>query len=301
MHRLLLTTCCAVLLSIQDAEGMVIGESLSRLRPRKQLGLTRRIKPKRAVNRFRLRRTNSSDLDAICNMLAAESADSNHFMHRLRVKAAFHEQLSNRLQAIDVGRSTYCEFKQLQRDCSTLAKYNVNDLLLVNSDFKTIIKKAVSTASESNAWEEYIFDPITNDSSLLHHVMVSIEDCTGTVVGFCEIGYLQQMQEASDEERMIISEDSLEISPAIESEEMANYAPTILNLIVSPSHRRLGLASRLVNFAQKYTKSQLGQYDSNVKLGLYVHPDNHSAVNLYSRKGFQKVTKSEDGLLYMTT
>ena len=42
-----------------------------------------------------------------------------------------------------------------------------------------MIMKAVSTASESNAWEDYIFDPITNDSSLLHHVMVSIEDCTG--------------------------------------------------------------------------------------------------------------------------
>ncbi|KAK1736332.1 hypothetical protein QTG54_012932 [Skeletonema marinoi] len=308
-HRLFLTTCSAILLTLHDAAGMVIGESLSKVISSKISSrspgsiVPRRINPNSNgdVKRFRLRRTNQSDLNAICNMLATVSVDSNHFMQRLRAKSSFNEQLSHRLQAIDVGRRKYSNFKQLNDD------YSMSDLLSVNGEFKAIIMRAVSNASEPNAWEEYQFDPTTNDSRL-HHVMVTMEDPTsGDVVGFCEIGYLEQMQRTS-EERMNVSDDSLDIPPMAEIEDAVNfscgdkpnYAPAILNLVVSPSHRRLGLASRLVNFAQKYTRTQLCQHDSNVKLGLYVHPDNHSAVNLYKRKGFEVIAKSEEGLLYMT-
>ena len=309
--RLFLTKCIALLLSLHVATGMVVSETLSKVisskisssrRPESLLPQKNRPNSNGKLKRFRLRRTSRSDLDAICNMLATESVDSNHFMQRLRAKSSFNEQLSHRLQAIDVGRRTYSSIKQLNDN------YNMNDLLAVNGEFKTIIMRAVSNASESNAWEECQLDPTTDDSSLLHHVMVTMEDpSSGDVVGFCEIGYLERMQRTS-EERMNVSDDSLVIPPIPEVEEAVNftcedesmYAPAILNLVVSRSHRRLGLASRLVNFAQKYTKTQLCQNDSNVKLGLYVHPDNHSAVSLYKRKGFEVVTKSEEGLLYMT-
>ncbi len=307
-HRLFLTWF-ALLLSLHNATGMVVSESISKvltgkissMRPAYPLPQKSRQSSTGKLKRYRLRRTGRSDLDAICNMLATESVDSNHFMKRLRAKASFNEQLSHRLQAIDVGRRTYNNIKQLSD------KYNMNDLLAVNGEFKTIIMRAVNNASESNAWKDYQFDFTTNDSRL-HHVMVTIEDpSTGDVVGFCEIGYLEQMQ-CTSEERMSVSDDSLAIPPMLGDDDAVNfvcddepmYAPAILNLVVSRSHRRLGLASRLVNFAQKYTKTQLSQNDSNVKLGLYVHPDNHSAVNLYTRKGFQVVTKSEEGLLYMT-
>lgn len=284
--------------------GMVVSETkvTSSKRASKTPGslISQQINPSR-VKRFRLRRTSRSDLDAICNMLATESVGSNHFMQRLRAKSSFHEQLSHRLQAIDIGRRTYSNFKQLHDD------YSVNDLLSVNGEFKTIIMRAVRSASEPNAWEMHQFDPTTNDSNLLHHVMVTMEDpSSGDVVGFCEIGYLEQMQLTS-EERMQVSDDSLGIPRMPEIEEVnftcdnaPIYAPAILNLVVSPSHRRLGIASRLVNFAHKYSQTQLCQIDSNFKLGLYVHPDNHSAVNLYKRKGFEVVAKSEEGLLYMT-
>lgn len=308
-HKLFSTTWFALLLSLHNATGMVVSEPISKVlsgsissrRPVYPLPQKSRQSSSK-LKRYRLRRTSRSDLDAICNMLATESVDSNHFMQRLRAKSSFNEQLSHRLQAIDVGRRTYNNIKQLND------KYNMNDLLAVNGEFKTIILRAVNNASESNAWKDYQFDFTTNDSSLLHHVMVSIEDPnTGDVVGFCEIGYLEQMQ-CNSEERMNVSDDSLVIPPLpeeedavnFESDDEAKYAPAILNLVVSRSHRRLGLASRLVNFAQKYTKTQLSQNDCNVKLGLYVHPDNHSAVNLYKRKGFEVVTKSEEGLLYMT-
>ena len=309
-HRLFLTICTGLLLSAHDATGMVVSETLSKVISSKISSrrpgslLTQRNSPNSngKLKRFRLRRTSRSDLDAICNMLTAESVDSNNFMQRLRAKSSFNEQLSHRLKAIDVGRKTYSNIKQLNDN------YNMNDLLSVNGEFKTIIMKAVRNASECNAWEECELEPTTNDSSLLHHVMVTMEDpSSGDVVGFCEIGYLEQMHRTSDE-RMNVSDDSLVIPPMPEVEDALNftcddepmYAPAILNLVVSPSHRRLGLASRLVNFAQKYTRTQLSQNDSNVKLGLYVHPDNHSAVSLYKRKGFEAVAKSEEGLLYMT-
>lgn len=302
-YSLFVATCSAILLSLHGVAGMVLSETLSKVTPSKKASKTpvsQQINPGR-VKRFRLRRTSQSDLDAICHMLATESVDSNHFMQRLRAKSSFHEQLSHRLQAIDVGRRTYSNFKQLHDD------YSVNDLLSVN-EFKTIISRAVSSASEPNAWQIHQFDTTTNDSNLLHHVMVTMEDPTsGDVVGFCEIGFLEQMQLTSVE-RMHVSDDPSEIPPMPEIEDAVNvscdnaplYAPAILNLVVSSSHRRLGLASRLVNFAHKYSRTQLCQNDSNVKLGLYVHPDNHSAVNLYKRKGFEVVAKSEEGLLYMT-
>ena len=304
MHkRIFLKTCCAISLSLHNATAMVIGESLSNMISIPRINPT----PNVTAKRFRLRRTSSSDLDDICNLLATESLPSS-FMHRLRAKSSFNQQLSHRLQAIDVGRRTYRNLKQLDDECSIIDNYNVSNLLSVNGEFKTIIKKALSNSSEPNAWEKYRFDTTTattKDSGMLHHVMITIEDNTsGDVVGFCEIGYLEQMQRTS-KERMNVSGDSLEIPPMPQFVDFScgdrhSYAPAILNLVVSPSHRRLGLASRLVNFALKYTRTQLRQQDSNVKLGLYVHPDNHSAVNLYTRKGFEIVTESKEGLIYMT-
>jgi len=306
------TTCCAIILFFlhDAAAAMVIGESLSQMIPSKLISSRRPDcpNPNFAVKRFRLRRTSSSDLDAICTMLAKESVQSNHFLHLIRAKSSFNEQLSRRLQAIDVGRRIYSNLKQQEDECSLLDNYNMNNLLSVNWEFKTMIKKAVDAATEPNAWEVYHFNPTTEDSSLLHHVMITMEDRTsGDVVGFCEIGFLQQMQSTS-EERMNVSHNSLEMHPIPEignavkfsCGDTPNFAPAMLNLVVSASHRRLGLASRLVNFAKKYTRTQLCQQDSYAKLGLYVHPDNHSAVNLYTRKGFEVVTKSKEGLLYMT-
>jgi GNAT superfamily N-acetyltransferase len=79
--------------------------------------------------------------------------------------------------------------------------------------------------------------------------------------------------------KVSVSNSSLDVPTAlsdIDNEEMImkkscnntlnKYAPTILNLVVSPSHQRLGLASRLLSFAQKYTRAKLRRQD----LGLYV-------------------------------
>jgi ribosomal protein S18 acetylase RimI-like enzyme len=261
------------------------------------------MKPNGTVEQFRLRRTNYSDLDAICGMLATESVGSNHFLHRLRAKSSFYEQLSHRLRAIEEGRRSVDTLKQLEDECSRADNYVLN-LLSVNNKFKTIMQKAVSSARESNAWERFLYQS-TTATGLLHHVMITIEErISGDIVGFCEIGYLQQIRGASSEEERInvpdISSEIIADKTNFSCDNIRTYAPAILNLVVSSSHRRLGLASRLVDFAQKYTRTHLCQQNSNVKLGLYVHTDNRSAVHLYTKKGFQVVTKSNDGLLYMT-
>lgn len=323
MNKLfLILACCALsLLSLcKDADAIVISNSRSQMISPSST-IARESSSNSAMKRFRLRRTSNSDLDAICTMLACESVGSNHFMHRLRAKSSFYEQLHHRLHAIDEGRRT---LRSLQHDavdseeeedrddeCIIVDNSNNNhmrNLLSVNGEFKTIIQKAVSFASEPNAWEECNLDFTTtteSQHSLLHHVMITIEEpISKSIVGFCEIGYVK-----AEGGRVSVSDSSLDVPTAlsdIDNEEMIlkkscnntliNYAPTILNLVVSPSHRRLGLASRLVNFAQKYTRAKLRRQD----LGLYVHPENHSAVNLYTSKGFEVVTTSNEGLLYMS-
>ena len=319
----LISACCALSLlsSCKDADAIVISDTRSQTISPSSSIARERSSSNSAMKRFRLRRTSNSDLDAICTMLAYESVGSNHFMHRLRAKSSFYEQLHHRLHAIDEGRRT---LRSLQHDavdskeeeeddeCMIFDNSNNNhmrNLLSVNGEFKAIIQKAVSFASEPNAWEECNLDFITTTESkhsLLHHVMVTIEEpISNSVVGFCEIGYVK-----AEGGRVSVSDSSLDVPTALSDinyEEMIlkkscnntrinYYAPTILNLVVSPSYRRLGLASRLVNFAQKYTRAKLRRQD----LGLYVHPENHSAVNLYTSKGFEVVTTSNEGLLYMS-
>ena len=311
----LISACCA----LSYADAIVISDSRSSQMIPPSSKIRERSSSNSAMKRFRLRRTSNSDLDAICTMLAYESVGSNHFMHRLRAKSSFYEQLHHRLHAIDEGRRT---LRSLQHDavdsegeeddeCIILDNSNNNhmrNLLSVNGDFKAIIQKAVSFASEPNAWEECNLDLTTTTESkhsLIHHVMVTIEEpISKSIVGFCEIGYVK-----AEGGRVSVSDSSLDVPTAlsdIDNEEMIlkkscnntlnKYAPTILNLVASPSHRRLGLASRLLSFAQKYTRAKLRRQD----LGLYVHPENHSAVNLYTSKGFEVITTSHEGLLYMS-
>ena len=38
----------------------------------------------------------------------------------------------------------------------------------------------------------------------------------------------------------------------------------------------------------------------HLRLGLYVHSVNESALRVYAKEGFEVVAKNDDGLLYMT-
>merc|ERR1712238_386192 len=80
--------------------------------------------------------------------------------------------------------------------------------------------------------------------------------------------------------------------------------PTLVNLVISPKHRRKGLASRLVQAAARYVKSKwrYSSFDEGVpSMGLYVDEDNVAALALYKREGFVTVGRSNESnkLLFM--
>ena len=105
------------------------------------------------------------------------------------------------------------------------------------------------------------------------------------VVGFCEVAWLPR--------------------PSIKPNGM-ECVPSIVNLVTCPSHRRRGIASKLMDVASRYARTQwLMHSNDNLchvdeEIGLYVHPENESALQLYIRKGFHIEDANQDGLLYMS-
>ena len=81
------------------------------------------------------------------------------------------------------------------------------------------------------------------------------------------------------------------------------FAPAIVNLVTSPSHRRMGMASRVLKFASWFTttKWRSSCHDKfSMRLGLYVRPENESALRLYTKEGFSRISSDViDGLIYM--
>ena len=81
------------------------------------------------------------------------------------------------------------------------------------------------------------------------------------------------------------------------------FAPAIVNLVTSQSHRRMGMASRVLKFASRFTttKWRSSRHDKfSMGLGLYVRPENESALRLYTKEGFSRISSDVvDGLIYM--
>lgn len=279
---------------------------------------------------FRVRRTRTADLDVISTMLAMEAVPSreetwnwNNDMERLRAKSQFRQQLGHRLAAIEEGRETAIRLCDVLD--SELEVVDTCGLLWQNDNLRSKIRAAVVHSQEENAWLFHNFDE-TPSSDMLNHAMIAVEEVSsGGVVGFCEVAWLPSptsLVHSADYDidpvlrnnyyvhrRIHVSGGSLKTQAALSSNckipTAQNYscAPAIVNLVTSPSHRRMGIASRLINFASKYTKLQWRCSDNgrSTSLGLYVHPQNEAALKLYSLKGFSVLTsKVENGLLYLT-
>ena len=252
-------------------------------------------------NQFQIRKTKSSDIDAISSMLAMASTTSNdiklnNWKHRIKyigIKSSLEKQLHHRWSAIEEGTRIMSRFKN---EYSTMyEQYGIEECLLdseltchllwSNDMFRDKVKSAVTVSSERNAWEGHNFDYTPPNVALFNHVMITVvQKCNNRedVVGFCELAWL----------------------PRPRSHE--SCAPSIVNLITSPMHRRRGIASKLIDVASRYARTQWLNSDTrcsngrNGDIGLYVHPENKSAFDLYLMKGFQVTAENEDGLLYMT-
>ena len=303
--------------------------------------------PSKHNKRFRIRHTHIDDISAISTMLAMESicigASStttlnwNQTMQLLRAKAIFDKQLSYRLAAIEEGRETA---RQLRDHGVHIDMYS----LWTNDNFRDKVQLAARNAQEenTNTWRSHNFDMLPPTSSMLNHVMVSVIDCgNDDIVGFCEVAMLKTLQQTGNDiqlqQRIQVSDNSLDIQlpstttdsdsycdmPQQDTYDMNNHyhqqqahqtfccAPAIVNLVTSSQHRRMGVASRILSFAMRYTSTQWQRKQSMVdnnnnsmmmkNLGLYVHPENISALALYEKKGFVFVdSNAEDSLLYLS-
>jgi len=298
--------------------------------------------PPRAPPRFRLRRTRAGDLDDVAALLAAEAVPPprpeeaaeawGDRMARLRAQSEYRNQLAHRLAVVDAGRATVRRSRRGDDLRAPSADLGDDDdacrLLWSNHDFRTKLRRAVGSAQETSAWRSRDLD-VPPAPDLLHHAMMSVEaPDSGEVVGFCEIamlpspatsrGGLERDRETPGPSILDVPESYCEETPdsycGIYDDEAAHFsgdcfsaaphAPAILNLVTSRSHRRMGVASRLLRGAARYARSQWRvRVDDGAaqksSLGLYVRPDNVAARRLYYQHGFEPATTGDDGLLYM--
>ena len=247
---------------------------------------------------FRVRKTKSSDIDAISTMLATASTCNTELsgwkqgVEMLRVKSSLEKQLQHRFNAVQEGKRTIASYKKLEfsEECSLDSE--LCHLLWSNDNFRHKLRMAVNLSSERNAWEDHNFDLTPSDPSIFNHAMLTVvqtnkHKCADDVIGFCEIAWLP--------------------CPTSSYDTAMQCSPSIVNLVTSSSHRRKGIASRLIDVASRYARTQwVTNYDatsslaeSTNRLGLYVHPENESAIYLYVRKGFRVDQVGANGLLYM--
>jgi len=261
--------------------------------------------------RFRIRRTRQEDLEQICSMLAQESTllseSWNDRMHRLRVKSILHKQIMHRLQAVEEARRTAHRVKQQYTECTDEETCH---LLWSNETVRKKIESAVSNSQERNAWQTRGFHQ-SPDPEMLNHCLLSVEDHNGVIVGFTEIAWLRRpfpttSRGSIQQDRVLVPADVLDFTiPSCEETDDSychiedqpdetKFAPAIINLVTASSHRRMGIASRLLHFCHLYT---LAHWRCS-EIGLYVHHENEQAKLTYLRRGFS-VVSDKDGLLYM--
>jgi len=250
-----------------------------------------------------IRKSKESDLVQISDMLANESidlADGSNWsanIKKLKALSSFRTQILHRLQATEAATAvrSYPEFCDLE---STATDRDICRLLWSQKIFRSKLEKAAKTASSyegaNTLWEKHNFNVQPSDPMIMNHIMVTAVDvdyvqgkrnCNDVcIVGFCEIAML----------------------PIPSTDNERRYAPCIANLVVSPNHRRRGVASRLLRNAERFVKlhwsetifchspddCDLDEDDLRIRgiLGLYVDKGNEAATNLYLRKNF-KISK----------
>ena len=288
---------------------------------------TTRRSTRRHDRQFKIRRTQPSDIDAVSSMLASESigvsqqsTNWNDNINRLRAQSIIDKQLRYRLAAVEEGRNTAHRLKVLDDNSDEICH------LWSNTNLRDKIQTASFLSQEESCWTSHNFE-LTPTCDMMNHVMMTAVSSSGEVVGFCEVAYLpspsigycndddnddndiQQQQQ-----RIQVSNNSLDIPTSSSCEETSDSycdilqhditeqydfdqqqcaQPAIVNLVTSSSHRRKGIGSHIISFAEKYVSTQWKSscnINNEVSLGLYVHPENKSALRLYEKKGFVLVS-----------
>jgi len=243
----------------------------------------------------RIRSTRRTDIDAVADLLssaisgdltscASNRKNDNTFrmrVERLRTKSSLRTTLDLRMRAMEEGK------KQLAQQTTTQANQHNDDddraqqqvlqhLWSTKHSFRRKIKQAAEVSNEPHPWQHHNFDVVPpNDSCWLRHEMISAQDITtGNIIGFCEIAMLHCPPST-------VTKAATEMGPP-------DVAPTIANLIVSPTWRRKGVARGLIKSAERIVQRKW-KCD---RLGLYVERNNGKAMDLYMRSGYEVTTWS---------
>lgn len=253
------------------------------------LSSNRLLEQTRSRERFKtttvLKKTKVSDLESVSSILAHESSNLsnnggslsfNDSIKQLRARSSFLNQLTKRLKATEEAYRVLAEIDlkdEPYRSGSSVNKIlpttiNICKILWKDKQFRGKLERAVHAISliERTGWEGHNFSQLP-DLPLLNHVMISAQDITNSnIVGFFEIAMLP----------VFLTKDGSD-------GKVEELTPCIMNLVVSPEHRRKGIASRMVRCAIRYTETHWTDND----LGLFVYKENKGAIALYEKEGFE--------------
>lgn len=208
------------------------------------------------------------DLSAVSTLLAEVTMESEGgalgfrgAVRALHAKAEFESQLNARLSCIEAGHTL------VNRGQVPPVDYDLARHFWSNDAFRRKVEIAAGKAAEASCFRRHNF-AITPSNDMLQHAMFVVRECE-QVVGFCEVAMLM----APDSGQMNDGDDLV-------------VQPMIMNLAISPPHRRRGLANRLTQSALRYTQRYFCA-NCDKSMGLFVNEDNDDALRLYRRNGFQ--------------
>ena len=261
--------------------------------PSRKVGKRRDIHIPRTV---RVRSTREEDLDSISNLLSQEVNVNEQInqkgfvasMRQLRRKSLLQKQITSRFHAREQGhkiistanRELYSQIHASSNDHHNYDTSNyMREILWSQDTFRNTLELAIQQTTEP--W--FIWRYHDNMSvcppcpSYLQHAMMTCCNESDEVVGFCEIF------------------------------QSRFGTPMIANLIVSKNHRRQGIATQLLTHATR-TIQQHWSFPSETihhekSINLYVHTQNHKAIQLYQQHGFlhdSSKDNSDENLLFLS-
>jgi ribosomal protein S18 acetylase RimI-like enzyme len=263
-----------------------------------------------------IRSSIESDLPLVADMLATASIQLSHsqktnarprigFMAKLDqlwVRNDIEKLLSIRHKAIKEAKLQITQYESRSLTGTSLAAAAVesNDavassasrlsVLWKSDSFRKLVYRASSETGEKNLWRNHNYQLPPESESWLQHLQMTAWDWeTDQVVAFCEIAMLANPTQATGSSTLLAqnkASNSLSQSRATRS----NFSPAILNLCVDERHRRLGIAKRMLQRAERYVR----QHWQAESLGLYVHAHNHAARALYKNLGYHEPEATRD-------
>jgi ribosomal protein S18 acetylase RimI-like enzyme len=216
--------------------------------------------------------------------------------HRLTAKRALYPSSSS---VVVVSSSHSNRFENALDDnttCNTKLSALLNHIWIHNDTLRHKVERAVRTTldfykDDISWWQDWNFALTPKREMMFHFMMTAaVDDMECFVgkedvepVGFCELMMLKRPLLLQDDRGVMRNGEEEE-----EQEEV--YVPCIVNLVVSPNHRRRGIGKRLVDCAVRAVRVYGQEWNVDLGVvGLFVEKGNLGAIALYEKVGFRVV------------